>query len=102
MIDVYNHFNNIDDLMVIIIGKIIMISISKIKNKTLMIKKWIENGIRENDIGLNPHSNGDIFCLSVIDFFFSIIIIVDTVIVNIVVVMVNISTILIIHFRFNP
>lgn len=47
----------------------IIISISKIKKITAIKKKWIENGNRFIDIGLNPHSNGDDFCLSIIDLF---------------------------------
>lgn len=50
-------------------GKIIIISISKIKKITAIKKKWIENGKRLLDIGLNPHSNGFLFCTSVMDFF---------------------------------
>lgn len=38
-----------------------VISISKIKKINLIKKKWILKGIRDLDIGSNPHSNGDIF-----------------------------------------
>lgn len=41
-----------------------IISMSKIKKITAIRKKWIENGKRLNDIGLNPHSNGVDFCMS--------------------------------------
>lgn len=51
------------------IGRIIIISISKIKNNTAIRKKWIENGSRLYLIGLNPHSNGVDFCISIIVFF---------------------------------
>lgn len=88
-----------DDLIVIIIGKIIIISISKIRNKTLMIKKWIENGIRENDIGLNPHSNEDIFWLSIIDFFFKIVINIDINVDNIIEIIMNFIVIYITYFN---
>lgn len=37
---------------------------SKIKKIKLIVKNWILKGIREQEIGLNPHSKGDIFsCL---------------------------------------
>lgn len=38
-----------------------MISISKIKNIKLIKKNWILNGIRELEIGSNPHSNEEFF-----------------------------------------
>lgn len=56
-------------LIVRIIGIIITISISKIKKITAIMKKWIENGNRVYDMGLNPHSNGVAFWLSIITFF---------------------------------
>lgn len=34
---------------------------SKIKKINLIKKNWILNGIRDLDIGSNPHSKGDIF-----------------------------------------
>ena len=43
------------------IGMIRIISISKIKNISVIKKNWIEKGRRGLDIGLNPHSNGVIF-----------------------------------------
>jgi hypothetical protein len=46
---------------VIIIGKINAISTSKIKKIIAIKKNRIENGVREELKGLNPHSNGDIF-----------------------------------------
>lgn len=55
--------------IVIIIGKIITISISKIRNKIAIRKNWIEKGMRDDLIGSNPHSNGDIFSRSRIVFF---------------------------------
>lgn len=39
----------------------IEISISKIRNISLIKKNWILKGIRELDIGSNPHSNDEIF-----------------------------------------
>lgn len=44
-----------------IIGKIKVISTSKIKKIIVIKKNRIEKGIRLNFFGLNPHSNGDIF-----------------------------------------
>lgn len=55
--------------IVIIIGRMITISISKIRNNTAIKKNWDENGIREDLFGSNPHSNGDIFSRSIYDFF---------------------------------
>lgn len=51
------------------IGRIITISISKIRNRTAIKKNWIEKGMRDDLLGSNPHSNGDIFSRSRIDFF---------------------------------
>lgn len=56
-------------LSTIIIGRIMTISMSKIKNNTANRKNWIENGVRDLLLGSNPHSNGDIFSRSRIDFF---------------------------------
>lgn len=38
-----------------------VISISKIKKMSLIIKNWTLKGIRLEDIGSNPHSNGEDF-----------------------------------------
>lgn len=46
-----------------------MISISKIKKISLIRKNWILNGRWLEEIGSNPHSNGDIFSWSIKDFF---------------------------------
>jgi hypothetical protein len=43
------------------IGKIIVISISKIKKITAIKKKRKENGSRAELLGSNPHSNDDGF-----------------------------------------
>lgn len=45
-------------------GRIILISISKIKNINIIEKKWIENLTRGLENGSNPHSKGDIFSRS--------------------------------------
>lgn len=50
-------------------GKISVISTSKIKKMIAIKKKCMENGSREDDLGSNPHSNGDLFSRSIIDFF---------------------------------
>jgi hypothetical protein len=54
---------------IIIIGKIKAISTSKIKKIIVIKKNRIENGIREEFIGSNPHSNGEVFSRSFKDFF---------------------------------
>lgn len=58
-----------DEKKVIIIGNNNAISISKIKKIIVIKKNRRENGIRALKIGLNPHSNGDIFSLSIFIFF---------------------------------
>lgn len=47
-----------------IIGKIRAISTSKIKKITVIRKKCKEKGIRAEDLGSNPHSNGEHFSRS--------------------------------------
>lgn len=42
---------------------------SKIKKMIVIKKNRSENGIRELEIWLNPHSKGDIFSLSIFVFF---------------------------------
>lgn len=56
------------DIKLEIIGKIKAISTSKIKKITVIKKKCKENGIRAEDFGSNPHSNGDDFSRSIKDF----------------------------------
>lgn len=46
-----------------------VISISKIKKISLIKKNWILKGKWLEEIGSNPHSNGDIFSWSIKDFF---------------------------------
>lgn len=58
-----------DVLIIKIIGKINAISTSKIKKIIVIRKNRMEKGIREEDFGSNPHSNGDIFSRSLIVFF---------------------------------
>lgn len=55
--------------IVMIMGKMIAISTSKIKNKIATRKNWIENGRRADFFGSNPHSKGDIFSRSNLLFF---------------------------------
>lgn len=45
------------------------ISTSKIKKIIVIKKNRKEKGIREEDFGSNPHSKGDLFSRSMIDFF---------------------------------
>lgn len=51
-----------------IIGRINVISTSKIKKIIAMRKNRRENGNREDDLGSNPHSNGEHFSRSINDF----------------------------------
>jgi len=44
------------------IGKMMVISKSKIKNKIEIMINWVENGNRFLLIELNPHSNSYAFC----------------------------------------
>lgn len=46
-----------------------VISTSKIKKITAIRKNWSEKGIRAEDFGSNPHSNGDLFSRSINVFF---------------------------------
>lgn len=46
-----------------------MISTSKIKKITAIKKNCKEKGIREEELGSNPHSKGDLFSRSIIIFF---------------------------------
>lgn len=66
---VNDHHNKLDTLKIIIIGKIKAISTSKIKKIIVIKKNRIEKGNREEFIGSNPHSKGDVFSRSFIVFF---------------------------------
>lgn len=59
-------------LKIKVIGKINVISTSKIKKIMAIKKNWIEKGVREEFIMSNPHSNGEHFSRSKRDFFDSI------------------------------
>ena len=63
------HHSILEILKIIIIGKIKAISTSKIKKIIVIKKKRIEKGSREEFIGSNPHSKGDVFSRSFNDFF---------------------------------
>lgn len=65
---------------VLIIGINNAISMSKIKKIIVIKKNRNENGIREEEMGSNPHSNGDIFSKFNFNFFDKKI---DTFIINI-------------------
>jgi hypothetical protein len=54
---------------IIIMGNKRAISTSKIKKITAIKKKRKENGKREDLLGSNPHSNGELFSRSIIVFF---------------------------------
>lgn len=72
-----------------IIGKINAISTSKIKKIIVIKKNRIEKGIREDSIGSNPHSKGDLFSRSLLVFF-------DKVVAKIIIIKVMINVILVI------
>lgn len=63
------HHIKLEILKIIIIGKIKAISTSKIKKIIVIRKNRIEKGRREEFIGSNPHSKGDVFSRSFIVFF---------------------------------
>ena len=64
IIEVIVHINKFEKFIIKIIGKINAISTSKIKKIIVIKKNFKEKGIREEDIGSNPHSNGDLFSRS--------------------------------------
>lgn len=45
-------------------GRISAISTSKIRKMMAIRKNWMENGMRDLDLGEKPHSNGEFFSLS--------------------------------------
>lgn len=61
--------SNLEIFKRIIIGIIREISISKIKKIIAIKKNWSENGLRGKDLGSKPHSKGEDFSRSIIDFF---------------------------------
>jgi hypothetical protein len=63
------HIKILENLMIIIIGRIKAISTSKIKKIIAIKKNRIEKGSRLEFIGSNPHSNGEHFSRSVKAFF---------------------------------
>lgn len=63
------HVKILETLKIKIIGRIKAISTSKIKKIIIIKKKRIEKGNREEFIGSNPHSNGDLFSRSLNVFF---------------------------------
>lgn len=65
---VKDHQNKLEILIIIIIGRIRAISTSKIKKIIVIKKNRIEKGRRDEFIGSNPHSNGDVFSRSFNDF----------------------------------
>lgn len=56
-------------MIVITIGRIRAISTSKIKKIIVIKKNRKEKGNRDDDLGSNPHSNGDLFSRSLRLFF---------------------------------
>lgn len=65
---VNDHQTMLDTLKIIIIGRIKAISTSKIKKIIVIKKNRIEKGRREEFIGSNPHSKGEVFSRSFNDF----------------------------------
>lgn len=65
----YVQINKFEDFKVKIIGRIRAISTSKIRKIIAIKKNRIENGRREEFMGLNPHSKGESFSRSEIFFF---------------------------------
>lgn len=57
---------------IIIIGIKMAISTSKIKKMIVIKKKWIENAIRGLEWGSKPHSKGEVFSISLLDFLFKV------------------------------
>ena len=58
-----------ENFIITIMGKIRAISTSKIMKIIAIKKNWRENGSRDDDLGSNPHSKGEFFSRSIIDFF---------------------------------
>lgn len=69
MIDVVVHIKMLENLIIQIIGRINAISTSKIRKIIVIKKNRREKGKREEDLGSNPHSNGDDFSRSTKVFF---------------------------------
>lgn len=90
---VHNHVFKFDALNRIIVGNNRVISTSKIRKITVIRKNRSEKGIREDDLGSKPHSNGVAFSRSTIIFFESN---EANVIIIVVIVAVNISIVVII------
>lgn len=65
IIEVYDQYIIFLKFNVKIIGKINAISTSKIKKIIVIKKNRKENGIREEDLGSKPHSNGEDFSRSI-------------------------------------
>ena len=61
---------------VTVIGSNKSISTSKIRKMTAIRKKRRKNGIRADDLGSNPHSNGDLFSRSRIVFWIKVMLII--------------------------
>jgi len=87
--------------IVIISGNSKVISTSKIKKITAIRKNWSEKGIRADDFGSNPHSNGDLFSRS-INVFFEMILAISIIIILMVNIITEITVIMnIIYTNFN-
>lgn len=96
MILVIVHIRRLEYLIIKIIGRIRAISTSKIKKIIVIRKNRRENGRRDDDLGSNPHSNGDDFSRSIRVFFDKIeaINIVNTAIKKIIILIIKIDKII--------
>lgn len=72
---------------IIIRGKIKVISTSKIKKIIAIKKKCNEKGIRADDLGSKPHSNGEFFSRSIKVFF--VIIVAKTIIIQTIIIIIK-------------
>lgn len=87
--------------IVITSGNNRVISTSKIKKITAIKKNCKEKGIRADDFGSNPHSNGDLFSRSM-KVFFEIVLAIIIIIILIVKVIIAIrDTVIIIYTKFS-
>lgn len=64
IIEVIDQYIKLENFKIKIIGRIKAISTSKIKKIIVIKKNFNENGKRDEDIGSNPHSKGELFSRS--------------------------------------
>jgi len=66
---VNDHIVGLERGIVLAMGRRRVISTSKMRKIRAIRKNRIEKDVRGEDFGSNPHSNGDLFSRSIIDFF---------------------------------